>query len=227
MEIVSAAAQTVASEVRPCRKTEDGWKPLPDKDPPNGFVRVAGKLTPTPFTVEAAIRVILLHIGEDPDRNGLKDTPDRVLRALTEMTDGYKQDPARILSRIFDETHDEIIVVKAIPFTSLCEHHLLPFTGTVDIGYLPGKVVGLSKLARLVDCFSRRLQIQERLTREVAESIQVHLKAQGVGVVITADHSCLSCRGVRKPGTQMTTSVMLGIFRDVPEARAEFLSLCR
>lgn len=176
---------------------------------------------------EDAVVRLLEGIGEDPKREGLVETPRRVRRALTEMTEGYGQDPAAILSKTFDEPYDEIIVLKAIPFTSLCEHHLLVFEGTVDIGYLPGKVVGLSKLARLVDCFSRRLQIQERLTRQLAESIVQHLEARGVGVVVRAIHSCLSCRGIRKSGSTMVTSAMLGVFRDKPECRAEFLALCR
>ncbi len=175
-----------------------------------------------------AVMRLLEFLGQDPKRDGLKDTPSRVVRALKEMTCGYQENPKEILSRVFEEAFDEVVVVRGIPFTSLCEHHMLPFTGTADIGYLPnGKVVGLSKLARLVDCFSKRLQIQERLTREIAEAIKEYLLPRGVGVVVTAEHSCLACRGVKKPGVEMVTSMMLGIFREKPEARAELLSLFR
>lgn len=177
----------------------------------------------------AAVRELIRWIGEDPDRPGLRDTPDRVVRALKEMTQGYSQSPAEILSRVFHEDFDEIVVVRGIAFTSLCEHHLLPFTGVADVGYLPGGkgIVGLSKIARLVDCFSRRLQVQERLTKEIAGAIEEHLEARGVGVVIQAHHSCMACRGVRKAGAEMVTSVMKGIFRDDRGARAELLELFR
>lgn len=175
-----------------------------------------------------SVKILLQYLGEDADREGLKDTPDRVLRALNEMTHGYNEDPAKILSKVFAEQYDEIVILRKIPFISLCEHHLLSFIGTVDIGYLPsGKgVVGLSKLARLVDCFARRLQVQERLTKQIAEAIEQHLEAKGVGVIVRAGHTCMSCRGVMKHGSEMVTSSMLGVFREKPEARAEFLALC-
>lgn len=175
-----------------------------------------------------AILRLLQWVGEDPKRDGLIDTPKRVLKAFKEMTSGYQECPADILSKIFEEPYDEVVISRAIPFTSLCEHHLLPFTGTVDVGYLPSRrgVVGLSKLARLVDCFSKRLQVQERMTRQIADSIMTHLVAQGAAVVVRAEHSCMACRGVKKAGSEMVTSCMLGVFRDKPEARAEFLSLC-
>jgi GTP cyclohydrolase I len=150
-----------------------------------------------------------------------------VVKALREMTAGYKDDPAVVLGKTFEETYDELILLKDIPFTSLCEHHLLPFTGTVDVGYIPGKVVGLSKLARLVDCFAKRLQMQERLTRQIGEALEQHLEARGVGVVVRGQHSCMACRGVRKSGSTMITSVMLGALRENSSARAEFLALCR
>lgn len=197
-------------------------------EPPMGYVYIGDRLVPTQGTVEQAIKTLLLHIGEDPERNGVKDTPLRVSRALREMTQGYQEDPKEILSRVFEETYDEVVVVKDIPFASLCEHHMLPFVGTADIGYLPdGKVVGLSKLARLVDCFAKRLQIQEKMTRQIADAIKEHLNAKGVAVVVRATHECMACRGVRKPGVIMVTSVMLGVFRDKPEARQEFLNLCK
>lgn len=179
------------------------------------------------LAAEAAVRQLLMAIGETTERDGLRDTPARVVRALIEMTSGKDLNPAQILATTFDEHSDEIVLVTGIRFTSLCEHHLLPFIGTVDVGYLPGNgVVGLSKLARLVECFARRLQVQERMTRQIAEAIQIHLQAQGVGVVVRAHHSCMGCRGVRQQDAQMITSAMLGVFRDRAEVRAEFLTLC-
>lgn len=215
METVASDAQVLAREIAP---------------PPDGWYRVNGKLLPGVAEAEKAVRVLLSFIGEDVIRSGLADTPARVVRAWAEMTTGYKEDPAAILSRVFEEPTDEIVIARKIPFTSLCEHHLLPFVGTVDVGYLPstnGKIVGLSKLPRLVDCFARRLQVQERMTRQVATSIMEHLQAQGAAVVVRAVHSCLACRGAKKPGAEMVTSVMLGVFREKQEARAEFLELCR
>ncbi len=163
--------------------------------------------------VEAAIETLLRFVGEDPARDGLRKTPDRVRRSLLELTEGYRQDPAAILSTVFDEEHDELIVVKRIPFVSLCEHHLLPFTGHATVGYIPnGKVVGLSKIARLVHCFARRLQIQERLTRQIAQAMERHLNPRGVGVVIEATHSCMAIRGARA-AAPMVTSCVCGTLR--------------
>lgn len=176
---------------------------------------------------EDAVVRLIQWCGEDPSRDGLLETPKRVVKAFREMTCGYRDDPMEILSKTFDEKCDEMVVVKAIAFTSLCEHHLLPFTGTVDIGYVPGKVVGLSKLARLVDCFSRRFQIQERLTSQIAESIESALEAKGVAVVVKGQHACMSCRGVRKADATMVTSAMRGLFSTDARSRAEFLDLCR
>lgn len=177
---------------------------------------------------ETCVEGLLKAIGLPVGASGLKDTPARVVRAFEEMTAGYAQDPAAILGTVFAEEFDEVVILRGVAFTSLCEHHLLPFVGTVDLGYLPGGkgVVGLSKLARLVECFARRFQVQERMTREIAGAVQEHLGAKGVGVVVRAGHSCMACRGVRKAGAEMITSVMLGAFRDKPEARAEFLALC-
>lgn len=155
-------------------------------------------------------------------------TPERVIRMWQEMTIGYSVDPATILSKQFDEKGtDELIVCSNIPFTSLCEHHLLPFTGVAAVGYLPsnGTVVGLSKLARLVDCYALRLQLQERMTRQVAEAMIEHLNPQAVGVVIRAEHSCLACRGARKVGARFTTSAMLGRLRTDLKMRAEFFAI--
>jgi GTP cyclohydrolase I len=180
---------------------------------------------PTDSAASEAVVTILRFIGEDPSRDGLADTPERVLRAWREMTSGYGDDPAEILARTFDETSDEMVVLRNISFHSTCEHHLLPFYGEVSVGYLPGKVAGISKMARLVDCFARRLQIQERLTRQIAESIEEHLDARGVGVIVRAHHLCMGCRGVRQQNTEMVTSSMLGTLRSDAMARAEFLRL--
>lgn len=168
-------------------------------------------------------------MGCDPNDAGLKDTPNRVVRALREMTEGYREDPAQILSKSFgdEKEYDEIVILQGIPFHSMCEHHLLPFTGHADVGYLPGKVCGLSKLARLVDCFARRLQMQERMTSQIADALMLHLQARGAAVVLRASHSCMVCRGARKSGATMITSVTRGAFRDDPKARQEFLDLCK
>ena len=182
---------------------------------------------PTETAAEEAVGTILRFIGEDTTRDGLIDTPSRVVRAWREMTAGYSEDPAEILARTFDESSDEMIVLRGITFHSLCEHHLLPFYGTASVGYLPGRVVGISKLARLVHCFARRLQIQERMTRQIAEAIEQHLDARGTGVVIRAHHLCMGCRGVRQEETEMVTSSMLGTLRSNATSRAEFFRLCK
>ncbi len=175
----------------------------------------------------AGVRKLLQYLGQETDRDGLKDTPERVVKALAEMTEGYGQDPASILSRTFEESYDEVVIVRDIEFNSICEHHLMLVQGSVDIGYIPGKVVGLSKLARLVDCFAKRLTIQERMTRQIAEAIQEHLEAKGVAVVVRGNHGCMTARGIKKRDAEMKTSCMLGCFRTDASARAEFLSLCR
>jgi len=175
---------------------------------------------------ERAVEVLLRVVGEDPERDGLRDTPARVVKALLEMTAGYGESPADILATTFVEQSDELIILRGIDFYSTCEHHLLPFHGIAHVGYLPGKVVGISKLARLVHCFARRLQIQERMTRQIAEAVETHLEALGVGVVISAHHLCMGCRGVKQPTSQLITSAMLGTLRGSAETRAEFLRLC-
>ena len=176
---------------------------------------------------EDAVVTLLRFIGENPDREGLADTPSRVVRAWREMTAGYREDPAEILSRTFDESSDELIILRGISFYSTCEHHLLPFYGEACVGYLPGKVVGISKLARLVNCFAQRLQVQERMTRQIADAIEEHLDARGVGVVLRAHHLCMGCRGVRQQETDMVTSSMLGTLRSDATSRSEFLRLCK
>ena len=172
---------------------------------------------------------LLVELGEDPRRQGLRTTPDRVARALRELTEGYGVKPEDVIAdAIFDQDYDEMVLVKDIPFYSLCEHHMLPFFGQVHVGYLPrGKVVGLSKIPRLVEVFSHRLQIQEQLTRQVAEALNTALVPRGVGVVVEARHLCMEMRGVETPGGRMVTSCMLGTFRRDPRTRAEFLDLVR
>jgi GTP cyclohydrolase I len=176
--------------------------------------------------VEDAVRSILSEIGEDPDRQGLIGTPERVHRMYTELTAGYHVDPDRLINgAVFDVDYSEMVVVKDIPFYSLCEHHLLPFFGTASVAYIPrGRVVGLSKIPRIVEMYARRLQVQERLTQQVADFLEERLHPQGVGVVLEATHLCAVMRGVRKPGTVMTTSAVLGLFRTRDRTRAEFLA---
>jgi GTP cyclohydrolase I len=177
-----------------------------------------------------AVEVLLRYMGEDPDREGLKDTPRRVCKAWLEMTSGYQEDPAEILARDFDAAdYDEVIALPWIEFWSTCEHHLLPFSGYAHVAYLPAKknprVVGLSKMARLVDCFGRRLQIQEKMTIQIADAMQKHLRPQGVAVVVQAKHLCMACRGVQKSKSVMVTSAMRGVFRRNAAARSEFFRL--
>lgn len=180
-------------------------------------------------TFEQVVESMLYAIGDNPGREGLKDTPKRVVKSWKEIYAGYGQDPGKILSTVFEDgACTEMVLLKDIPFQSMCEHHMLPFIGKAHIGYLPnGKVVGLSKLARLVDCFGKRLQIQEKMTQQIAGAILQHLRPLGVAVVIEAHHQCMSCRGVLKQGTTMVTSSMLGVFRTDHMARAEFLSLIK
>jgi GTP cyclohydrolase I len=175
------------------------------------------------------VESLLVELGEDPDRQGLKATPDRVSRSLRELTAGYGIKPEEVIAdAVFDQDYDEMVLVKDIAFYSLCEHHMLPFFGHVHVGYLPnGKVVGLSKIPRLIEIYARRLQIQEQLTREIAEALNGALAPKGVGVVIEARHLCLEMRGVETPGGRMITSCMLGTFRKDPRTRAEFLDLVR
>ena len=176
--------------------------------------------------VEGAVREILFEIGEDPDRQGLIGTPGRVHRMYMELTAGYHVDPERLINgAIYDIAYSEMVVVKDIPFYSLCEHHLLPFFGTAAVAYIPrGRVIGLSKIPRVVEMYARRLQVQERLTQQVAEFLQERLEPQGVGVVMEATHLCAVMRGIRKPGTIMTTSSVLGLFRTRDRTRAEFFA---
>ena len=179
---------------------------------------------------EEAVRTLLELTGDDPSREGLLDTPKRVVKAFGEWFSGYQVDPKTLLQRTFDECggYDEMVVVDGIRFESHCEHHMTPILGTATVGYIPGKrIVGISKLARVVDAYAKRLIVQERMTRQIAECIAEVLQPLGVGVLISADHLCMTSRGVHKPGSATVTSSLLGIFRADAEVRAEFLSLAR
>ncbi|KQN37851.1 GTP cyclohydrolase [Sphingomonas sp. Leaf407] len=201
----------------------DATDDMRDGDP----VAPAPKL-PVPEDVAEAIRTLIRWTGEDPTREGLLDTPQRVARAWKEYTQGYGEDPARHLARVFEEVggYDEIVLLRDIPFQSHCEHHMAPITGKAHIAYLPrDHVVGISKLARVLHGYARRLQVQERLTAQVADCIWNGLKPRGVAVVIEATHGCMTARGVRTPGVTMTTSRMMGVFRDDERSRKEVLAL--
>jgi GTP cyclohydrolase I len=183
--------------------------------------------TITSASFEDLVREMIVRLGEDPTREGLARTPERVHRAYEHLMKGYKEDPEAMLKKaLFTVTYDQMVIVKDVEMFSLCEHHMLPFFGKVHVAYIPnGKVIGLSKIPRLVDIFSRRLQIQERLTTQIAETIQKAIAPQGVGVVIEARHLCMMMRGVEKQHSAAVTSSMLGCFRDEQETRTEFLSL--
>ena len=176
--------------------------------------------------IEQAMREILLGMGEDIEREGLKDTPRRVALMYAELLAGRCEDPKKHLHTAFAENYDEIVLLRDISFYSMCEHHLMPFIGSAHVAYLPaGSVLGVSKLARIVDCFARRLQIQERLTSQIADFIMDSLKPKGVLVVLEASHSCMTIRGIKKPGSVMVTSALRGIFRKDPKSRSEVLGL--
>jgi GTP cyclohydrolase I len=183
---------------------------------------------PAQLEAEAAFRTVLEWLGEDVDRDGLRETPARLVRAFKEYFSGYGQDPEQILQKTFEEIegYDEMVVLRGVPFESHCEHHVAPIIGRAWVGYVPNRrVVGISKLARVVDAFAKRLQIQERLTAQIANTIDQVLKPQGVAVVIRAAHHCMSTRGIHKQGADLVTSRMLGCFRDNPMTRQEFLSM--
>lgn len=187
-------------------------------------------LKPTIEQAEEAVRTLLRFAGDDPDREGLRDTPKRVVKSYEEFFSGYATDPNTILSRTFKEVdgYDEMVVLRDINFSSFCEHHVVPFTGRVHIAYLPNnKVVGISKLARLVDIYAKRLQIQEKFTSQIANSLNDILQPKGVAVVVEATHMCMTMRGVQKNGTIMQTSKLLGLFRSDPRTRQEFMSLLK
>ncbi|GAA4292810.1 GTP cyclohydrolase I FolE [Actinokineospora soli] len=181
-----------------------------------------------PVRAEKAVRELLLACGEDPDREGLRDTPARVARAYSELFAGLYTEPDSVLDKTFDESHDELVLVTDIPMYSTCEHHLVPFHGVAHVGYIPnerGQVTGLSKLARLVDLYARRPQVQERLTSQVADAMMRKLTPRGVIVVIEAEHLCMAMRGIRKPGARTTTSALRGLLKTSPSSRAEAIEL--
>ncbi|MBA4761638.1 GTP cyclohydrolase I FolE [Sphingomonas sp.] len=199
-----------------------------DEDPADGDLAAPTPKIPVPDEVADAVRTLLRWAGDDPSREGLIDTPLRVARAWKEYCQGYGEDPAYHLSRVFEEVggYDDIVLLKDIPFQSHCEHHLAPIIGKASIAYLPGKhVVGISKLARVLHAYARRLQVQERLTAQVADCIWDHLKPRGVAVVIDASHACMTARGVRTPGVSMVTSRVIGTFREDDRSRKEVLAL--
>ena len=185
-----------------------------------------GKTSVDTKRIEKAVREILLAVGEDIEREGLKKTPERVARMYAELLAGMQKDPEKHLRSVFTENYEEIVLLREIPFYSICEHHLMPFIGKAHVAYLPsGRILGISKLARIVDCFARRLQAQERLTYQIADFIMNKLEPQGVAVVLEASHSCMTIRGIKKPGSAMVTSALRGIFKRDPKSRSEIMSL--
>jgi GTP cyclohydrolase IA len=196
---------------------------------PESAAQVKDVPTITSASYEDLVREMIVRLGEDPEREGLNDTPARVHKAMQFLTKGYKEDPETVLKgALFTVNYDQMVIVKDVEMFSMCEHHMLPFFGKVHVAYIPnGKVIGLSKIPRLIDLFSRRLQIQERLTTQIAETIQKVIEPQGVGVVIEARHLCMMMRGVEKQHSAAVTSAMLGVFRNEEETRSEFLSLIR
>jgi GTP cyclohydrolase I len=178
--------------------------------------------------IAAAVREILSAIGEDPDREGLRGTPQRVARMYQELFSGLDSDPSSLFNAVFQEQYDEMVVLRDIPFHSMCEHHLLPFMGQAHVAYLPrGRVIGISKIARVVEAFARRPQVQERLTSQIADLMMAKLEPRGVAVMMEAHHTCMTIRGVKKPGTIMITSAVRGLFKTNPATRAEAMSLLR
>lgn len=201
---------------------------LPETEAPETQAEVAAPRGASRAEAEQAVRTLLRYIGENPDREGLADTPARVIRSYDEFFGGYAQDPEEVLARTFEETsgYDEMIVLDGLSFTSHCEHHMVPIQGTAYIGYLPNtRVVGVSKLARVLEIYAKRLQIQERLTAQVADAIDDVLQPRGVAVVLRSQHQCMATRGVRQTGAMMTTSRMLGAFREDRGLRQDFESL--
>jgi len=218
---------------------DDVVKSLLERQPPKpGSQKIAPQSAtgakhrrPTPEEAEAAVRTLILWAGDDPDREGLRDTPKRVVKAYEELYSGYRDEASGVLSRVFEEVqgYDDLVLVRDIPFASHCEHHMVPFVGKAHIAYYPSEhgVVGLSKLARLVDVFARRLQTQEALTAQIVGAIETYLKPRGCAVMIEAEHMCMSMRGVLKQGTATVTNQFTGIFHDDPAEQVRFLALVR
>jgi GTP cyclohydrolase I len=176
--------------------------------------------------IEKAVKEIILAVGEDASREGLRRTPERVAKMYVELLKGMREQPSRHLERVFTEKYDEIVLLRDIPFYSICEHHMMPFIGSANVAYLPdGKVLGVSKLARIVDSFAHRLQVQERLTDQIADFLMAGLNPRGAAVVLEASHSCMTIRGIRKPGSVMVTSSLRGIFKKDPKSRSEIMTL--
>ncbi len=215
---VSPVSLVFHGEPMPARDRNDASDPQPTSHMPDAKIDIA--------RIERAVREILLAVGENPDREGLLKTPNRVARAYGEMMAGLQDNPRRHLKTVFTERYDEVVLLRDIPFHSLCEHHLLPFTGKAHVAYLPdGKVVGLSKLARLVEGYARRPQVQERLTGQIADALMEELHPMGAACLIEATHTCMTIRGAKKHGSIMVTSALRGIFKENPSSRAELLSL--
>ncbi len=224
-----------SSTPRCCARNDVAWGADERRWVRDEFVRVAkegrnmndkGKTSVDIKRIEKAVTEILSAVGEDSEREGLKGTPGRVARMYAELLGGMQEEPKQHLRSVFTENYDEIVLLRDIPFYSICEHHLMPFIGSAHVAYLPsGSVLGVSKLARVVDCFARRLQTQERLTYQIADFIMNSLKPQGVAVVLEASHSCMTIRGIKKPGSIMVTSALRGIFKRDPKSRNEVLSL--
>jgi GTP cyclohydrolase I len=210
-------------------QNKNGLAPADAPEPPPANGRAASRASPPgvdQVRLAAAVREILLAVGEDPERDGLLETPQRVARMYAELFSGLREDPAKVLQKTFVEKYDEMVLVRDIRFASMCEHHLLPFFGKAHIAYLPnGRIVGLSKLPRALEILSRRPQVQERMTEELAELLMTELDAKGVGVVLEASHTCMAIRGVHKPDSVATTSAMRGTFRTNPATRSEFMAL--